>query len=188
MKTVLTTIACLCAAIALGDVTGKVTLSSGRAAKQAVVWIEGTGVRAKPVANALIDQRGKKFLPHVIAVPVGTTVSFPNDDYVYHNVFAEYDAKRFDLGMYPRGSTKRQRFDKAGLVALFCSVHSDMSAFVMVVDSPFYAVTDASGHFSLKNVPSGTYTLKAWHESGEMIQEKVRITDGQKLEVQTKKS
>lgn len=184
----LTLIALLLPCVALSDVTGVVSLSNGRKGALAVVWLEGSGKKPKPLGHAVIDQREKMFWPHVLAVPVGTTVQFPNDDVVFHNVFAEYDAKRFDLGMYPRGSTRRETFAKAGLVALFCSVHSQMSAYIMVVDSPYYAVADGAGRFDLKSVPAGTYTLRAWHESGELTREKIRVTGaGQTVEVKTQR-
>lgn len=187
MKRLLPFLLVLTTCIVSADVTGRVTLANGKPAKLAVVFLEGGGAKPKPVQNAMIDQRGKKFLPHVIAVPVGTTVQFPNNDLVFHNVFAEYNAKRFDLGMYPRGATRKQTFPKPGLVALFCSVHSDMSAFIMVVDTPYYTVADSSGHFDIKNVPAGTYKLKVWHESGELSEQTITISSNESLDLHTKR-
>jgi len=165
----LITLFCLCVGIfAAGPpanadgVTGKATLTRG-AAREAVVYLEG-GPPASPLAHAMVDQREKMFEPHVVTR--GTTVRFPNDDTIFHNVFAYFKAKKFDLGMYARGATKSITFDKTGLVVLLCNVHSDMSAYIMVVDTPFYAVTDAQGRFRMPNVPPGAYTLHAWHESG----------------------
>lgn len=146
------------------SLTGRVSLPRG-AAREAVVYLEG-GAKAPPLARAMVDQRDKMFEPHVLVVTRGTTVRFPNDDTIFHNVFAYFQAKKFDLGMYPRGATKSITFDKAGLVVLLCNVHSDMSAYIMVVDTPYYAVTDAQGRFHMPNVPPGAYTLHAWHESG----------------------
>ena len=167
----MTTIVCLslgglaAGPVAQADgVTGKVSLTRG-AAREAVVYLEG-GAKAPPLAHAMVDQRDKMFEPHVLVVTRGTTVRFPNDDTIFHNVFAYFQAKKFDLGMYPRGATKSITFDKAGLVVLLCNVHSDMSAYIMVVDTPYYAVTDAQGRFRMPNVPPGVYTLHAWHESG----------------------
>ncbi len=189
MKTTLSTLLLLLAGLASADVTGSVSLSDGRPAKLAVVFLEGGEKKPRPLAHALIDQKGKKFLPHVLAVPVGTTVEFPNSDTVFHNVFAEYQAKRFDLGMYPRGSSRKQKFERPGLVALFCSIHSDMSAFVMVVDTPYYTVADSKGVFSIKDVPSGTYKLKVWHESGELSLQTVTVEDnGKPIFIRTKRS
>ena len=143
---------------------GRISLARG-AAREAVVYLEG-GAKAPPLTHAMVDQRDKMFEPHVLVVTRGTTVRFPNDDTIFHNVFAYFQAKKFDLGMYPRGATKSITFDKAGLVVLLCNVHSDMSAYIMVVDTPYYAVTDAQGRFRMPNVPPGAYTLHAWHESG----------------------
>jgi plastocyanin len=148
-------------------VAGQITLPSGTA-RGAVVYLEG-GASSTPLAHAVVDQRDKMFLPHISVVTRGTTVRFPNDDTLFHNVFAYFQAKKFDLGMYPRGATKSVTFDKTGLVVLLCNVHSDMSAYIMVVDTPYYAVADGAGRFNLPNVPPGTYTLHAWHESGAQL-------------------
>ena len=154
-------------------VTGQVTLPSGTA-RGAVVYLEG-GALSSPLAHAVVDQRNKMFLPHISVVTRGTTVRFPNDDTLFHNVFAYFQAKKFDLGMYPRGATKSVTFDKTGLVVLLCNVHSDMSAYIMVVDTPYYAVADSAGRFHLPNVPPGTYTLHAWHESGAQLTRTVTV-------------
>lgn len=156
-------------------VTGQVTLPRGTA-REAVVYLEGKAP-APPLPHAAVDQRDKMFLPHVLVVTRGTTVRFPNDDTIFHNVFAYFQAKKFDLGMYPRGATKSITFDKTGLVVLLCNVHSDMSAYIMVVDTPYYAVTDAQGRFHMPNVPPGAYTLHAWHESGAALTQTVTVGD-----------
>ena len=154
-------------------VTGRVLLPHGTA-REAIVYLEG-GAPAAPLAQAMVDQREKMFLPHVLVVTRGTTVRFPNDDTIFHNVFAFFQAKKFDLGMYPRGKTKSITFEKTGLVVLLCNVHSDMSAYIMVVDTPYYAVTDGQGRFQMPNVPLGTYTLHAWHESGAILTQTVTV-------------
>ncbi len=150
------------------DIHGNVSLSAGRPAAHCVVYLEGAP-HAKPLPHAVIDQRDRRFIPHISVVTVGTEVSFPNNDTIFHNVFADYDAKRFDLGMYARGQTKHQTFPKPGLVALMCSVHPDMSAYIMVVDTPYYTVADAKGSFELNGVPPGDYNLRVWHESGQIL-------------------
>ncbi|HXG24233.1 MAG TPA: carboxypeptidase regulatory-like domain-containing protein [Chthonomonadales bacterium] len=156
------------------EVSGKAVLANRGAARQAVVYLEGSK-KSMPMTKVLIDQRDKVFIPHVSVVTVGTTVEFPNNDTVFHNVFAYFQAKKFDLGMYPRGASKRVTFDKPGLVALLCNVHSEMSAYIMVVDTPYFAVTDAQGNFRIRDVPPGTYTLRAWHESGAELKQTVTI-------------
>ena len=159
------------------ELSGHVTLPRKGPAREAVVFIEGS-VKARPLPQAVVDQRDKMFLPHVTVVTQGTTVNFPNNDTVLHNVFAYYNAKKFDLGVYPRGASKRVTFDKKGVVALLCNVHSDMSAYIYVVDTPYYAVSDSQGNFQIRNVPSGAYTLHAWHESGSETTQPVTVAVG----------
>ena len=156
------------------QVDGKVLLPDGKPAKEAIVYLKGNGT-STPLHNATVDQRNKTFIPHVSVITQGTRVRFPNDDTVFHNVFAYYQAKKFDLGMYPRGASKTVTFDKPGLVALLCNVHSSMSAFIMVVDTPYYAVTDAEGRFHIADVAAGSYTLHGWHESGGQATETVAV-------------
>ena len=156
-----------------GTVSGTITDGHG-GARDAIVYLTGSAA-ATPLPSAVVDQRDKTFTPHVSVVTRGTTVRFPNDDTVFHNVFAYFQAKKFDLGMYPRGTTKKVTFDKTGLVILLCNVHSYMSAYIMVVDTPYYAVSDGSGHFHLPNVPPGTYTLHGWHESGAVLTQTVTV-------------
>jgi plastocyanin len=159
------------------DVTGQVTLAGKGAAREAVVYLEG-GKSSAPMTKAVVDQRDKLFQPHVSVVTVGTTVQFPNNDTVFHNVFAYFHAKKFDLGMYPRGATRSVTFDKKGLVSILCNIHSDMSAYVLVVDTPYYAVTDKQGRFTLRDVPPGTYTLRGWHESGAVLSQSLTVKAG----------
>ena len=173
--------------ILAADVTGTVVLSNGKHAGQSVVWLDGS-TKSKPLAKAVVDQRNRTFVPHISVVTVGTQIHFPNSDTVFHNVFAAFDAKKFDLGLYARGKTKVQTFDKPGLVALMCSIHSEMSAFVMVVDTPFYTVADAKGRFKISDVPSGSYKLRAWHEGGEKASVEVQLRAGQTMELKLARS
>lgn len=159
-----------------GIVSGTVSAPSG-AAHDAVVYLTG-GPHAAPLQNAVVDQRNKMFLPHVSVVTRGTAVRFPNDDTLFHNVFAYFQAKKFDLGMYPRGASKNVTFDKTGLVVLLCSVHTSMSAYIMVVDTPYYAVADSRGRYKLPDVPPGTYTLHGWQESGVELTRTVTVGSG----------
>src|SRR5580658_6114462 len=102
------------------------------AAAQAIVWFTGS-VRPKPLPKAVVDQRDRKFIPHVSVVPVGTRVDFPNNDTVFHNVFTEFNSSKFDLGNYAKGTSKSQVFLKPGLAVILCSIHPDMGAYIMVV-------------------------------------------------------
>ncbi len=111
-----------------------------------------------------MDQRNETFVPHVLAVSAGTIVDFPNNDSTYHNVFSLSKTKRFDLGRYARGHSKSVRFDRPGIVRVFCDIHSHMSAFVLVFGHRYFATTDTDGTYRIDNIPPGTYTVAAWHE------------------------
>ncbi len=114
--------------------------------------------------RAIMDQRNERFVPHVLAVMVGTIVDFPNSDRTYHNVFSLSRARRFDLGRYAAGRSKSVRMDRPGVVRVFCDIHSHMNAFVVVFNHPFFDVTDVNGRFELPSVPAGTYALVGWYE------------------------
>jgi plastocyanin len=167
------------------DVSGQVQLSNGRKAASAVVIFEGSA-KAEPLAKAVVDQRDRKFIPHVSVVTVGTRVDFPNNDTVFHNVFTEFHSTRFDLGMYARGEKRSKTFNQTGLAVLMCSIHPDMLAYVMVVDTPYYAITDSSGHFRLGNVPAGHYRLQVWHESGQKDEEDITIGSDAPMSIRLK--
>ena len=156
------------------DVNGTVQMPNKKAAGSAVVSLEGDK-KATALAKYVIDQRDKAFSPHISVITAGTTVSFPNNDSVFHNVFAYFNSKKFDLGMYSRGTTKTVHFDKPGVVAVFCNVHSEMSAYIVVVDTPYYAIADKQGKFQVKNVPPGNYVMKTWHESGAVSQQNITV-------------
>jgi plastocyanin len=135
--------------------------------RRAIVYLESApaaALEAREPGRARMDQRSETFLPHVLAVDTGTVVDFPNNDSTYHNVFSLSKAKRFDLGRYARGRSKSVRFDRPGVVRVFCDIHSHMSAFVLVFSHPYYATTDADGRYRIDNVPPGTYTVVAWYE------------------------
>lgn len=114
--------------------------------------------------RAVMDQRNETFVPHVLAVMVGTVVEFPNSDLIYHNVFSLSRAKRFDLGRYAAGKSKGVRMDRPGVIRVFCDIHSHMNAFVLVFNHPFFDVTDVEGRFELPSLPAGTYTVVGWYE------------------------
>ena len=136
---------------------------AGRAAEDTVVWLEAPNAPARPPAGPVVlDQRNLAFSPHVLVVRVGTAVDFPNDDRVFHNVFSFRDGKRFDLGMYPVGSSRKVTFDQPGLSRIFCNIHPNMAAYVVAVDSPYFGRADRSGDFIIADVPAGTYKYHAW--------------------------
>lgn len=127
--------------------------------------------------RAVMDQRNETFVPHVLAITTGTTVDFPNSDRIYHNVFSLSKTRPFDLGRYAVGHSKSIRFDRPGIVRVFCDIHSHMSAFILVFSHPFFAVTDASGRYRIDNVPPGTYTLVAWNEGVTSESRQVLVSD-----------
>jgi Polysaccharide lyase family 4, domain II len=111
-----------------------------------------------------MDQRNETFIPHVLAITVGTTVDFPNSDQTYHNVFSLNGPRRFDLGRYAAGRSKSVLFDRPGIVRVFCEIHSHMSAFILVFNHRFYSVTSPDGRYQINRVPAGKYTVVAWNE------------------------
>ncbi len=146
--------------------------------RRAIVYLESAPSPAfedrEPV-RARMDQRNETFVPHVLAVPVGSVVDFPNSDSTYHNVFSLSRAKRFDLGRYARGKSKPVVFDRPGVVRVFCDIHSHMSAFVVVFNHPYFATTDTEGRYRIDNLPPGTYTVAAWYEGSTRASRSVTI-------------
>lgn len=135
--------------------------------RPAVVYLESAPARAFPDVEpmrATMDQRNETFVPHVLAVTVGTTVDFPNSDNTYHNVFSLRGPRPFDLGRYAAGRSKSVRFDRPGIVRVFCEIHSHMSAFILVFNHRYFSVTAADGRYQITRVPPGRYTLVAWNE------------------------
>ena len=167
---------------AVVELSGLVTVS-GRAAANAVVWIDAGSAPAGRVANAVLRQRSLKFAPQVLAVRTGTVVDFPNDDRVFHNVFSFRDGKRFDLGVYPVGSTRQVTFTKTGVSRLFCNIHPNMAGYVVVVDTPWFATSDAEGRFRITDVEPGTYTWQAWRAAGPDVSGSISVRAGSVLEV-----
>ena len=134
--------------------------------RRSVVYLESAPALAFPdpePQRATMDQRNETFVPHVLAITVGTIVDFPNSDQIYHNVFS-LRAPRFDLGRYAAGRSKSVRFDRPGIVRVFCEIHSHMSAFILVFNHRYFAVTSADGRYQISRVPPGRYTLVAWNE------------------------
>jgi len=156
--------------------------------KNVVIYLDAPGLAdpAKIAAHATMAQHDERFTPHVLAIPQGSTVDFPNDDDVYHNVFSLSAATGrggFDLGRYPKGTSKSWTFDRPGTVKVFCHIHSDMSAVILVLPNPFFATPDDAHHFTLDDVPEGDYTIVGWHERITPIVRHVRVTAGQTTNV-----
>ena len=133
--------------------------------------------------RARLDQRNEMFVPHVIAIQVGTTVDFPNNDRTYHNVFSLSRVKSFDLGRYAAGRSKSVTFDRPGIVRVFCDIHSHMNAWILVFAHPFFAVTDADGRFRIDGIPPGTYTVAVWNEAASAESRTVVVAAGDEADV-----
>ena len=151
------------------NVTGHVALEGAAhisPANSTVVWLTPIGADPVTVApmHAVLQQKNKTFEPHLLAVTKGSTVDFPNRDPWFHNVFSLFNGKRFDLGLYEAGSTRSVLFDKPGICYLFCNIHPEMSAVVVVLRTRYYAVSDRSGEISIAGVPPGRYELQVWNE------------------------
>ena len=180
-----------CVAVAQDTrVTGHVVLSrSGKSshnASNAVVWLTPVkGAAPKPAADKVfrLTQKNKHFEPHLLVVPINSAVLFPNQDPFFHNVFSVYEGTRFDLGLYESGTSREVRFTRPGPSYIFCNIHPEMSAVIMVMTTPYYATTDAEGNYSIENVPPGEYELSVWHESAQadqlkQLQRRVTASEG----------
>jgi plastocyanin len=137
-----------------------------------VIWLNSLdpGANVQPASQSgssnhpRLVQKNKRFEPHVLVVPVGTAVEFPNHDPFFHNVFSLFEGKRFDLGLYEAGSTRLVRFDRPGVSYIFCNIHPEMSAAVIALKTPYYAVSDSAGRVSIASVPPGRYLMQVWAE------------------------
>jgi plastocyanin len=184
---------CTVVALAIGSVgaagvPGVILTGTARSGAQpepnAVFWLETpNAVAPSPKLNPVLHQRSLAFAPHVLAVRVGTTVDFPNEDRVFHNVFSFKDGKKFDLGLYPVGSLKRVVFSEVGVSRLFCNIHPHMAGYVVVVDSPYFSAVDDSGAFSIPAVPPGSYTYHVWPPAGPSLTGSVVVGAASRLDV-----
>lgn len=165
------------------DLSGVVE-AGGNPVAEAIVWIDAPGPRRSGKASeAVLNQRDVQFAPRVLAVQLGTRVRFPNSDRVFHNVFSYHDGTRFDLGLYPVGAVKEVPFDRPGLSRIFCNIHPNMAAYVVAVDSPYFAVSDASGQFSIASVVPRSYSYHAWRAGAPELSGTWSPADGRTLTV-----
>lgn len=161
-----------------GVIKGAVAAKKAKYVQDVVVYIDAIPGKTFPApkAHSKIDQKNMTFIPHVLPVQVGTTVEFLNNDQVLHNVFTPSKAAdRFNLGTWGKGETRSYTFEKEGSAVLLCNVHPEMEGYVVVVPTPYYAVTGADGRFTIEGVPAGTYTLKVWTK-GKVHAEPVTVT------------
>lgn len=126
--------------------------------------LEGVLAKDSSPLHFTILQKDKSFMPHVLAIPLGSIVDFPNADPIFHNAFSSYNGQVFDIGLYPPGSTRSVRFTRAGVVRVFCNIHSSMSAMIVVLATPYFAISRRNGWFEIPNVPAGEYDLSVLHE------------------------
>ena len=149
--------------------------------RQSVVYLETApqGAFEDPgAARASLDQKDEAFVPYVLPIAVGTTVDFPNQDRTYHNVFSLSRVKTFDLGRYARGQSKSVRFDRPGVVRVFCDIHSHMSAYILVFAHRFFAATDPEGRYHIDGIPPGTYEVSVWTDGRVRETRSLRVPEG----------
>lgn len=156
-----------------------------------VVWLDPVNVAASgaawtpadPPAIARMIQKDKTFTPHVLAIRTGSRVDFPNFDPIFHNAFSNYDGKIFDIGLYPPGSSRSVRFDRPGVVRVFCNIHAAMSAVIVVLGTPYFATSRKDGGFEIADVPAGEYRVRVFHERAtqatlDSLERRITIAEG----------
>ena len=185
--------------VCAGTIKGIVTVKGLRTPENVMVYLTQAPPASGDLSKAelVLDQRNLEFIPHVLPVLVGSSVQFPNNDKVDHNIFSMSRTKTFNLGSYKPGETQTMVFDKPGIVEVRCDVHAEMAAYILVMKNPYFAVTDKKGHFEipdqnylkqagLQNVsglPSGKYTVKTWHEKLKSQKQAVTITDSTEVSI-----
>lgn len=183
-----------------GKITGTVRVKGLRSPADVLVYLVKAPLDQKDfsMAKFIMDQQHIAFIPHILPIPVGATVDFPNNDKVNHNIFSLSRTKKFNLGSYKPGETKTVRFDKPGIVELRCDVHAEMAAYIMVLKSPYFAVTDDQGKFEIpnskyleqnnvkeiKDLPQGKYVLKIWHEKLKTQKKVVTIPENGDISIE----
>jgi plastocyanin len=166
-----------------GDIKGKVSVQGLKSPVNIAVYVDAiTGKKFDaPTEHVVVDQKKMEFIPHVVVILQGTTVDFTNSDPVGHNVYwpsiSGNKKLTHNLGTWPKGDKKSFQFNDMGVAPLLCNVHPEMSGYVVVVATPYFAVTDKDGNYEIKNVPAGKYTLKTWSEDGKPTTQSVDVTE-----------
>ncbi len=167
--------------------TGRIALTDSKSSavtrhkdfSDVVVWLEPLDREIIPIArkHAQMLQKDKRFTPHILVITTGASVDFPNQDPIFHNAFSNFDGQVFDVALYPPGTSRSVRFSHPGIVRVFCNIHPSMSAIIVVVDSPYFAITGEDGSFSIQDVPEGRYQLRFFHERAtpETLQKLTRV-------------
>jgi len=183
-----------------GTITGIVKVQGLRTPENVMVYLTKAPSASEDLSMAelAMDQRNLEFIPHVLPVLVGSTVQFPNNDKVDHNIFSMSRTKKFNLGSYKPGENKTMVFDKPGIVEIRCDVHAEMAAYILVMENPYFAVTDKKGHFeipdpdylkqagleNISGLPAGKYTVKTWHEKLKNQKQDVSVTESGEVSIQ----
>ena len=163
-------------------VRGRVLVKGQKSNTDAVISVEAPGLKLTPPPEPVkIDQKGFRFVPHITVIVPGTTVRFLNNDPEPHNVYSPEG--RYNLGTWPTGDTRDHTFEKPGIYTQLCNIHPDMLAYVVVLETPHFAVTDATGGFEIRGVPPGEYLLWAWHEKKDGLEREIRLEGGQVLDL-----
>lgn len=166
-----------------GTVTGTVTAPLPKFKKDCVVYIENAPGNWPPTAGAQINQKGLVFIPHVLPVVANTAVEFLNHDNVLHNVFSpDKIAEKFNLGTWPPGEVKTYTFQQLGAATLLCNVHAEMEGYVVILQNPFFAVTNENGSYTIKDVPSGSYNLLVWNKKYKAKPKQIVVNNGQSFQ------
>jgi plastocyanin len=165
-----------------GDIKGKVSVQGLKSAANIAVYVDTIPDKkfAAPSQHVVVDQKKMEFIPRVAVVLQGTTVDFTNSDPVGHNVYwpsiSGNKKLTHNLGTWPKGEKKSFQFNDPGVASLLCNVHPEMSGYVVVASTPYFAVTDKDGNYEIKNVPAGKYTLKTWSEDGKPVSQSIEVT------------
>ncbi|MFQ5638583.1 MAG: carboxypeptidase regulatory-like domain-containing protein [bacterium] len=162
-----------------GEIKGRISSEWLESRKDILVFIENVdssrAAFTPPKEHPKMDQQDLTFIPHILPIVVGTTVDFPNNDKVQHNVFSPSKTKKFNLGSYPPEEFKSITFDTAGKVVLLCNVHPEMSAYIIVLKNPFFALSDENGGYLISNVPPGTYRVSTWHKNLKTATKEIKV-------------
>jgi plastocyanin len=151
-----------------------------------VVYLDAGRLNPGTPISATLTQKNRRFEPEFVVIPVGSTVSFPNADPFFHNVFSLSKVKEFDLGYYPDGQTQFVKFDGPGVVQVYCHLHADMAAAILVVPTAFWTRPRPDGSFSLPGIPPGSYELVVWHRSAGFFRQRVTVKGDETLALDLK--
>jgi plastocyanin len=161
--------------------------SDARLTERAVVYLEGESLNGQkyplPAQNPILDQRNLQFHPQVLPILVGTAVAFPNRDNLFHNVFSYSQPKEFDLGRYPRDDSRSVVFDRVGLVRVYCDIHADMNATIIVLPHPYFATPGEDGRYAIRHVPEGKYSIVLWIDRAAVERRPIEVRSGETAEI-----